>query len=534
MKSKFTITVAIVMMALFSTTAMGVGTFEILPFGDSFFPAVMSLSFDGSAVAGWGNNYWTPETGWLVIDGGQVAKITGDGQMIIGTTANPDDGLQWAATYNPVTTVWTLMDLLPGGEGCSDWGSGYAGNFDGTVATGLAWVPNCRAEAFKWTMGAGTVGLGRPSADRSSRGTDISDDGTMVVGFAEHPTGGYRRPAYWTDDVVGPQLLADEDAVGEFQAVNSFGTAACGSLENEQFYWDPVNGAIPIGSLPGETAGSIALDISDDGKVVGYSGNPFFSTPAATIWTLENGLQPIGEYFAEYDVPTPAGFYYYSCTGVSADGMTFVGAGIVEGGFLNSPWLVRLDDSVVPVFLGYFDVEISNNSVELSFEVNSEALASDFVMVAEFQGREYTVPVIRQGSTFVANDETPELRQGGTAVYSLYLVEDGERTLISSKSVDLDRLPELVSQLKGAYPNPFNPMTKVAFSMAEAGHVELAVYDASGRRVAQLANETYGAGDHTVTWEGKDDNGRSLASGTYFVQMKTGSIIQQQKVNLVK
>jgi flagellar hook assembly protein FlgD len=70
--------------------------------------------------------------------------------------------------------------------------------------------------------------------------------------------------------------------------------------------------------------------------------------------------------------------------------------------------------------------------------------------------------------------------------------------------------------------------------MAEAGHVELSVYDTSGRRVARLASETYGAGDHTVTWEGRDDSGRAMASGTYFVQMKTGSVYQQQKVNLIK
>lgn len=533
MKSKITITLAITMIALFSTSAMADGSFEFMPFGDSFFPGAMSTSFDGSAVAGWGNNYWSPETDWVVISEGTVGKLCGGGQMIIGSIVNPADGLRWAATYDVPTGVWTLMDYLPGGEGCPDMGTGYAGNFDGTMATGLAWIPNCKAEAFKWTQGVGTVGLGRVDEGSSSRGTDMSDDGSMVVGFSHHPTGGYRQLAIWTDDVVGPQVLGGEDT-GEFLAVNSFGTAACGTANNEQVYWDDVNGLVPLGALPGETQGSLAIDISDDGKVVGQSGNVFFSFLTATIWTVEDGLMPISEYFATFNVPTPEGFFYASCSGVSADGQTFVGAGVSEGAFLNSPWLVRLDDSVVAAYVGHFDVSVTNNSVDVSFQVNDEALASDFVMVAEYQGREWTVPLTRQGSTFHGSDETFELHQGGTAIYSLYLLEDGDRILMASRTVDLDVMPAVFTQLKGAYPNPFNPMTKIAFTMAEAGHVELSVYDTSGRRVARLASETYGAGDHTVTWEGRDDSGRAMASGTYFVQMKTGSVYQQQKVNLIK
>ena len=236
-----------------------------------------------------------------------------------------------------------------------------------------------------------------------------------------------------------------------------------------------------------------------------------------------------------FDVPTPAGYHYARVTGVSADGSTFVGAGVEDGGFFYSPWLVRLDDSVVPAFFSAIDVEISNNTVNLSFDVNGDVSASDFEMVAELDGRQWNVPVIQQGSSFVADDDSPELRNGGTVVYSLYFVEeDGSRSLISSKSVDLNQVPEMATVLKGAYPNPFNPMTKVAFSLASEGHVELFVYDMSGRRVAELANRAYSAGDHDVTWYGKDDSGRSLPSGTYFVQMRSGELLQQTKVNLVK
>lgn len=533
MKTKLTIILTLIMALSFGSMAMADGTFELLPFPDSFFPSAMQLSFDGSALVGWGNNYWTPETGYLTVDGGQVSNISGNGQVVIGTYMNPADGLNWAATWT-VADGWSLMDYLPGGEGCNDWGSGYAGSFDGTQATGLAWVPSCKAEAFKWTQGVGTLGLGRPSEDRSSRGTDISDDGSMVVGFAEAPFGN-RRPAFWTDDVTGPQVITADPAIpGELLGVNSDGTAACGTMNNEAMYWDPVNGIVPIGALPGEFNGSTATSISDDGKVVGFSGDPFFSFPTAIIWTVADGLMPIADYFATFNVPTPEGFHYYSCSAVSADGMTFVGAGIQDGGFFYSPWMVRLDENVVAAYLANFDLAATNGGVNLSFQVNADVIASDFELVARFEGMEWNVPIVREGLSFVATDNTSELRQGGTATYSLYMVQGGERTLLTSETVTLDGMPALVSQLKGAYPNPFNPMTKVAFTLAEAGHVQLAIYDAAGRRVSLLASEEFGVGEHTVTWEGRDDSGRALASGTYFVQMTTGSLVQQQKVNLVK
>ena len=69
-------------------------------------------------------------------------------------------------------------------------------------------------------------------------------------------------------------------------------------------------------------------------------------------------------------------------------------------------------------------------------------------------------------------------------------------------------------------PNPFNPMTHVLFSLAQPGRVQVAVYDLSGRRVALVADENYSAGDQDVLWTGRDDDGRAVASGVYFVRVE--------------
>ena len=71
--------------------------------------------------------------------------------------------------------------------------------------------------------------------------------------------------------------------------------------------------------------------------------------------------------------------------------------------------------------------------------------------------------------------------------------------------------------LAPAYPNPFNPATTLAFSLPAEARVTLAVYDATGRRVATLADGVYAAGRHEVAWRPVD-----LSSGVYCARLRAG------------
>jgi len=75
--------------------------------------------------------------------------------------------------------------------------------------------------------------------------------------------------------------------------------------------------------------------------------------------------------------------------------------------------------------------------------------------------------------------------------------------------------------LRGAYPNPFNPTTIVAFELPVSGRVELTLYDLTGRLVDVLAVGTYATGSHQVRWAGRDGAGRALPSGTYLLRLRT-------------
>ncbi len=91
-----------------------------------------------------------------------------------------------------------------------------------------------------------------------------------------------------------------------------------------------------------------------------------------------------------------------------------------------------------------------------------------------------------------------------------------------------------VFALNPNYPNPFNPMTKISFSLPEAQDVRLAVYGVDGRLVATLLNETRGPGLHEVIWNGQDSTGRQAASGMYFYRIEAGPYSQVHKMTLMK
>ena len=84
------------------------------------------------------------------------------------------------------------------------------------------------------------------------------------------------------------------------------------------------------------------------------------------------------------------------------------------------------------------------------------------------------------------------------------------------------------------YPNPFNPKTTIRFVLPKSGSVKLFVFDAAGRKVAELIDGYKHAGMHSLTWSAKDANGLRLASGMYIYQMKYDRQILAGKVILVR
>jgi len=84
------------------------------------------------------------------------------------------------------------------------------------------------------------------------------------------------------------------------------------------------------------------------------------------------------------------------------------------------------------------------------------------------------------------------------------------------------------------HPNPFNPTTEISFSLPTDSYVKLAIFNIMGQRVSMLVDDYKQAGNHTVTWNGQDDIGASVASGVYFYRIEAGDYSDCRKMLLMK
>jgi hypothetical protein len=84
------------------------------------------------------------------------------------------------------------------------------------------------------------------------------------------------------------------------------------------------------------------------------------------------------------------------------------------------------------------------------------------------------------------------------------------------------------------YPNPFNPTTTIRFTLPQASEAELAIYNLMGQRVAALVKGVQEAGAHALQWDGRDEQGRELASGVYLCRLQAGGQVETRKLLLLR
>ncbi len=97
-----------------------------------------------------------------------------------------------------------------------------------------------------------------------------------------------------------------------------------------------------------------------------------------------------------------------------------------------------------------------------------------------------------------------------------------------------DRLPTQFG-LAQNHPNPFNPATIIAFAVpADAGVVSLRIFDTSGRLVRTLHDGALAPGHYSRTWQGRDNGGRRVASGTYFYRLTGKDFSESRKMIVIQ
>ncbi len=154
-------------------------------------------------------------------------------------------------------------------------------------------------------------------------------------------------------------------------------------------------------------------------------------------------------------------------------------------------------------------------------EINSQA--------TEYEGNGMTNPGVITPDA-ISVDGFPQSKAIAIPQMALIVLTWGSGTGVP------DDGPEAMGEAKlhGAYPNPFNPRTVVAFELPEEAFVRVSVFDVAGREVAVLADGVRAAGPNELVWHGTTDRGEPLASGVYFIMMDTGDAVDVKKAVLLR
>ncbi|MCK5331205.1 MAG: T9SS type A sorting domain-containing protein, partial [Candidatus Marinimicrobia bacterium] len=181
-----------------------------------------------------------------------------------------------------------------------------------------------------------------------------------------------------------------------------------------------------------------------------------------------------------------------------------------------------------------------SETVLLSWKENDDAyLDRDLAHYAIYrsEGSDFTLLATTEAVEF--SDET--VTSGIIYEYYVTAVDFSENESVASAIVTPDvvaidltaSLPESF-KLSQNYPNPFNPETAIEFALPENAFVKLTIFNILGQEVRSLTSSHMEAGVYRVVWNGRDNNGHELTSGTYIYRIQAGKYSKTMKMAYIK
>ncbi|HBC46594.1 MAG TPA: hypothetical protein DCZ43_06065 [candidate division Zixibacteria bacterium] len=141
-------------------------------------------------------------------------------------------------------------------------------------------------------------------------------------------------------------------------------------------------------------------------------------------------------------------------------------------------------------------------------------------------------PISCPSPEVLANTEVVVFVQSDTGHRILQAAKISINSLTQTGVDDNASVPNALS-LAQNYPNPFNSETRIDFS-TPGGNTSVEIYDITGARVTNLINKNLTAGFYSLVWDGRDQTGKQVASGTYFYRLTDASGSQTMRMTLLK
>lgn len=238
-----------------------------------------------------------------------------------------------------------------------------------------------------------------------------------------------------------------------------------------------------------------------------------------------------------YTVPGLAGGAQYFWH-VSADN-------VAGAGDYSETWDFTTDASL-PVTLSLFSAEAVPEGVRLTWVTESETDNLGFILERAEASKTGWQPLASylthaalkgQGNTSSQTHYTftdAAALPGSLYRYRLSDVSiDGNVHIYDIIQITLTETPDFTT-LDAPFPNPFNPRTRINYTLSKSDHVKISVYDLTGRKVTVLLDVFQSAGSYNVYWHGQNHSGRQLASGAYLIVLHTSNAVKKHKAVLLR
>lgn len=202
------------------------------------------------------------------------------------------------------------------------------------------------------------------------------------------------------------------------------------------------------------------------------------------------------------------------------------------------------EDDSLPVTLSAFAADLQRDQIKLKWSTESEIENRAFILEKSDDGMDFfqltQIPGHGNSSAGHAYEYVDDAVEIGNTYYYVLSNIDFNGTVnvydtlrVNFTTEALDQLAPLKFALHPNFPNPFNPSTNIRFDLpyGQAVYkVDIAIYNVLGQKVRRLISGEYEPGRYSEIWDGKNDAGRILSSGTYYLVIRAGDYIATNKM----
>jgi len=446
-----------------------------------------------------------------------------------------DESSDYSVDYSTLMLYWGLNGTITDSTTLTMSGDSYIGSI---TPTGQNGTMHYYVAFNTMTDERVTKPYGAPYASFTFNiGTDnVSPEIELITDLADqfYPSGSYEVVSIASDNIgIGMVELFWQVGNGEIQ------TITCTEL-NDQDYGVIYEGVLSYEDIsPGTeiTYWSEATDASSQSNQSESEQKHFYVSDNYVLGDFENeealdrwDLGGWGRQYVNDDIQwalndNPGGLYspnvYNACYLIETLDLTQFDQAYLR---FNSGEMLYDDD------YGYLQIKRGNNpgwSTLLTVNTwNDQELLERFVNLNSFINESELY--IRLLMTSNSTDESQ-----GWFVDDIFLVLNQDMPPNVNTDSGIINLPDQV-QLFPNYPNPFNPITNIAFSLAKYSLVNLKIVDIEGRQVRHLLSNGFAAGRHGVSWNGTNDLGAAVGSGIYFMVLRAEGKVLSQKLSLIR